>query len=143
MSRVIYANTNSTPEQEALRASHEVRLVEEREEGFGVDALPRGIYGFTYAPAFANAPLFRTRRFRSFETHKRADGEVLIVGFVSAADANALNTSTADFQLQVQPEPEPNAEVLIVIRYSRIRHHQQYAVRTEHGLTLQIGPASD
>lgn len=140
MSRVIYANTTSTPEQEALRAAHQVRLVEDSEEGFGVDALPQGIYGFTYSPALPNAPMFRTRRFRSFETHKRADGEILIVGFVSQAEALACNTSREELQLRLQPEPEPDADVMVMIPYSRIRHHQQYSVRTEHGLTLRIGP---
>lgn len=140
MSRVIYANTQSTSEQEGLRARHKVRVVVDVEEGFGVDALPPGIYGFTYSPALPNAPLFSERRFRSFETHKLADGEVLIVGFVSSDAAAALDAS-GDVEIQLQPEPEPGADVLVTIPYSRIRHHRQYAVRTDHGLALKVGPA--
>src|SRR5262252_8738895 len=101
MSRVIYANVQSTAEQEALRTASKLRIVAEREEGTGVDALPAGVYGFTYSPALPNAPLFATRRFRSFETHKRADGDVLIVGFASPEGAAALSAEQeADIQLQ-------------------------------------------
>ena len=140
MSRVIYANTQSTGAQDVLRDTHHVRLVAEAEEGMGVNALPAGVYGFTYAPAMPNAPIFATRRFRSFETHKLTSGEAVIIGFVSAEHAAALSSSGADMEIQLQPEPEPVADTLVTIPYSRIRHHRQYAVRTEHGITLQIAP---
>ncbi len=70
MSRVIYENTPATAAQETLRQTHKVRLVTAAEEGGGVNALPAGVYGFTYSPALVNAPLFTTRRYRSYETHK-------------------------------------------------------------------------
>lgn len=139
MSRVVYANTQATAGQEALRAEHKLRLVTDAEEGMGVDALPPGVYGFTYSPALPNAPLFTDRRFRSFETHKLASGDVRIVGFASAAAAVALN-ATQETEIQLQPEPEPGADVLVIVPYSRIRHHRQYAVRTDHGIALKIGP---
>lgn len=140
MSRVIYENTQSTAAQEGLRATHQVRVITDAEEGTGVNALPAGVYGFTYAPALPNAPIFSVRRFRSFETHKLRDGEVRIIGFVSAGHAKALSSSAADFEIVLQPEPEPGADTLVTIPYPRIRHHRQYAVRTEHGLTLQLAP---
>ena len=58
MSRVVYTNIQTTPEQEALRAAHGVRLVSGGEEGTGLNALPGGLYGFTYSPGLASAPLF-------------------------------------------------------------------------------------
>src|SRR5262245_15569287 len=139
MSRVVYENTQATVEQEALRAKHQLRLVSEAEEGEGVDALPAGVYGFTYSPALPNSPLFAVRRFRSFETHKRPNGEVLIVAFASPEAAAAL-ASNRDAEIQIQPEPEPGSEVLVTVPYSSIRHHHQYAVRTEHGVTLKVRP---
>ena len=81
MSRVSYANTPSTLDQQALRETHHVRLVSSTEEGTGVNALPNGVYGFTYSPALPNAPLFAERRFRSYETHKIAGGEIYVIGF--------------------------------------------------------------
>jgi hypothetical protein len=141
MSRVIYANTQSTSEQEALRAQHQVRLVSDAEEGTGVDALSPGVYGYTYSPALPNAPLFATRRFRSFETHKLCNGDVVIIGFASPGALKALESSQ-DVEIQLQPEPEPDADVLVTISYARIRFHRQYAVRTDHGVLLRVGPSN-
>jgi hypothetical protein len=115
MSRVVYSQIASTLEQEQLRTKHQVRVVTDLEEGTGVSALPPGVYGFTYAPALASAPLFVSRRFRSYEIHKLADGE---------------------------PEPEEGAECLVLVPYERIAHHRQYAVHTEHGVKLQVSPAA-
>jgi len=75
MSRVTYTNTPDRGDQVQLRAEHAVRLVTDAEEGTGVDALPGGVYGYTYSPGLRNAPLFATRRYRSYEVHKRVDGE--------------------------------------------------------------------
>ena len=141
MSRDIYANTQATAAQEALRAEHKLRLVTDAEEGLGVDALPSGVYGFTYSPALPNAPLFSDRRFRSFETHKLANGEIKIVGFASTEAAAALQ-GAQEAEIQLQPEPEPGADTLVLVPYSRIRHHRQFAVRTDHGIALKIGPES-
>lgn len=140
MSRVIYANTASTPEQERLRTSHQVRLVTDAEEGTGVDALPRGVYGFTFSPALVNAPLFKTRRFRSYETHKLPNGETILTGFVSAEHAAAMDTSTTPTDIIVQPEPEESADHLALVPYGRIAHHRLFAFHTDHGIKLRVGP---
>jgi hypothetical protein len=137
MSRVTYANTQATVEQERLRMLHQVRLITAEEEGTGVDALPSRIYGFTYSPALPNSPLFAARRFRTFETHKLADGQVVVVGFASEAHAQAVEGG-ADGEIVVQPEPEEGADRLVIVPYSRIRQHRQYAMHTEHGIKLRI-----
>ena len=139
MSRVVYENTQATAEQEALRARHQLRLVTDAEEGMGVDALPAGVYGFTYAPALPNSPLFSVRRFRSFETHKLANGTVMVVGFASLEAAAAVH-GRQDAEIRIQPEPEAGADVMVTVPYACIRHHRQYSVRTEHGISLKIGP---
>ena len=108
MSRVTYANTPATLDQETLRSTHEVRLVSAAEEGMGVNALPGGIYGFTYSPALPNAPVWAERRYRSYETHKLANGEVYVIGFADAATAAQIK-SAAEQTIQVHPEPEANA----------------------------------
>ena len=141
MSRVVYTNTQSTPEQEQLRATHGVRVIADAEEGTGVNALPAGVYGFTYAPALESAPLFITRRFRSFETHKLRDGQVILIGFVTPADAEAMASSADAVEITLQPEPDDDATMLARVPYSRIRQHRQYAVRSGHGITLQVAPA--
>jgi hypothetical protein len=138
MSRVTYANTPATAEQQALRAAHDVRIVSPAEEGMGVNSLPGGVYGFTYSPALANAPLFAERRFRCYETHKLAGGEVFVVGFTDVESAAALEASSGEQTLIIQPEPDAAANVLVKVPYSRMRHHRQYAAPNQHGFTVTV-----
>jgi hypothetical protein len=141
MSRVVYTDTPATADQESLRTAHLVRLVTSDEEGTGVNALPGGVYGFTYSPGLANAPLFATRRYRSYEIHKLASGDTFVVGFATREAAAALSSSLTDVTIQVQPEPEGTASVLVTIPYSRIRHHRQYAAPNQHGFPVTVQPA--
>ena len=106
MSRVVYTHTRTTPEQEALRAAHGVRLVTDGEEGTGLNALPGGLYGFTYSPGLASAPLFAERRYRGYEIHKLASGEGFVVGFTTSAMARDLSTAQKEVEVRVQPEPD-------------------------------------
>lgn len=140
MSRVVYTDTPARADQDALRLAHQVRLVVEAEEGTGLDALPGGVYGFTYSPGLPNAPLFATRRFRNYETHKLASGEIFIVGFVTAGAARQLSSADADVSVQLQPEPDEASDVLVNIPYSRIRHHRQYAAPNQHGFMVTLNP---
>src|SRR5262245_26528735 len=91
MSRVVYTELRSTGDQEALRQTHQVRIVNASEEGSGVNALPGGVYGFTYSPGLPSSPLFAIRRYRSYETHKLPSGEIYIIGFATANDARSLS----------------------------------------------------
>jgi hypothetical protein len=138
MSRVTYANTPATVDQETLRKTHGVRVVAGTEEGTGVNALPGGVYGFTYSPALPNAPLFADRRFRSYETHKVASGEIFVVGFADVDAAATLASSEGEQTIVIQPEPEGPASVLVKLPYSRIRHHRQYAAPNQHGFTVTL-----
>src|SRR6266850_2639751 len=103
MSRVTYANTPSTLDQEAMRTTHNVRIVTSAEEGMGVNTLPGGVYGFTYSPALPNAPLFAERRFRSYETHKLASGEIYVIGFTDVETAAAVESTGSEQTIQIQP----------------------------------------
>jgi hypothetical protein len=138
MSRVTYANTPATTAQQALRAAHDVRIVSPAEEGMGVNSLPGGVYGFTYSPALANAPLFAERRFRCYETHKLAGGEIFVVGFTDVESAAALEANSGEQTLVIQPEPDATANVLVKVPYSRMRHHRQYAAPNQHGFTVTV-----
>jgi len=138
MSRVTYANTPATAAQQALRAAHDVRIVSPAEEGMGVNSLPGGVYGFTYSQALANAPLFAERRFRCYETHKLAGGEIFVVGFTDVESAAALEAGSGEQTLVIQPEPDATANVLVKVPYSRMRHHRQYAAPNQHGFTVTV-----
>jgi hypothetical protein len=140
MSRVTYANTPATAAQETLRQVHQVRLVTPPEEGEGVNKLPGGVYGFTYSPALDNAPLFATRHYRSYETHKLPNGEVLVVGFAPSEAAEQFATARDETTVVIQPEPDEHASTLVTVPYSRMRQHRQYAAPNQHGFTVTLGP---
>lgn len=139
MGRVTYANTPATLDQEALRTTHDVRIVSADEEGTGVNALPGGIYGFTYSPALPSAPVWAQRRYRSYETHKLANGQIFVIGFTDVDTAGRLESSPGEQLIQIQPEPDAIANVLVKVPYSRIRHHRQYAAPNQHGFTVTVG----
>lgn len=140
MSRVVYSELRSTSDQEALRLTHQVRIVNDSEEGTGVNALPGGVYGFTYSPGLPSAPLFSVRRYRSYETHKLPSGEIYVIGFAMADVARALSTATQEMTLQIHPQPEGQHEVLVTIPYSAIRRHRQYAAPNQDGFTVSVMP---
>ena len=140
MSRVIYSDTPSTVDQEALRTLHRVRIVSGAEEGSGVDTLPGGVYGYTYSPGLVNSPLFAARRYRSYEIHKLGEGEVVLVTFAAADDAAQLRSAREDITIVVGPEPEEGRDTLVMIPYSRIRQHRQYAAPNQHGFTVTVRP---
>ena len=142
MSRVVYANNVDTPDQELLREAHQVRVVSEAEEGTGVNALPGGVYGFTYSPGLTNAPLFAIRRYRTYETHRLPSGDVFVIGFAKPEVARELSTAAQETTLQIHPAPEAEYQTLVTIPYSRIRQHRQYAAPNQDGFTVTVRPAT-
>ena len=120
--------------------THQVRIVDDAEEGTGVNALPGGVYGFTYSPGLPSAPLFSVRRYRSYETHKLPSGEIYVIGFAMADVARALSTAAEEMTLQIHPQPEGQHDVLVTIPYSAIRRHRQYAAPNQDGFTVTVMP---
>ena len=142
MSRVVYTNTPDTADQESLRTINQVRIVAGAEEGTGLNALPSGVYGYTYSPGLPNAPLFGERRYRSYEIHKLPGGESFITGFATQGDAARIASSPEDVTVQIQPEPTDTASVLVQVPYARIRHHRQYAAPNQDGFQVTLASAS-
>lgn len=143
MGKVTYTNTPDRVDQAEIRASHGVQLVGEVEEGTGVNALPGGVYGYTYSPGLINAPLFAARRYRSYETHKLTSGEVFVIAYADANTARQIGSASADVTVLAHPEPSQDAGVIVKIPYSRIRQHSQYAAPNQDGFTVTVAPASD
>jgi hypothetical protein len=141
MSRVSYTNTPDRADQVELRETHAVRLVTSADEGTGVNALPAGVYGYTYSPGLPNAPLFTERRYRSYEVHKRPDGEVFIVAYADVATAQQI-ASADEVTIRVQPEATVDADALVCVPYSRIQRHRQYAAPNQDGFSVTLGPVS-
>jgi hypothetical protein len=142
MSRVVYSDQTATADQESLRIAHQVRLVLEAEEGNGVNALPGGIYGFSYSPGLLNAPLFAVRRYRSYEIHKLPGGDVFVIGYARPELARALSTAADEMTLLIHPQATEGHETLVTIPYSRIRRHRQYAAPNQDGFMVTVLPHS-
>ena len=143
MGKVTYTNTPDRVDQEAIRDAHGVRLVSEAEEGTGVNALPGGVYGYTYSPGLTNAPLFMERRYRSYETHKLESGETFVIGYADTETAERMTSASADVSVLVNPEPSSTDGVIVKIPYSRIRQHSRVAAPNQDGFTVTLLPASD
>ena len=140
MSRVTYTEFKISADQDALRAAHQVRTVSEPEEGTGVNALPGGVFGYSYSPGLPNAPLFAIRRYRSSEIHKLPGGEVYVIGFAKGDLARGLSTADAEVTLQIHPQIEGEFDTLVTIPYSRIKQHRQYAAPNQEGFTVTVLP---
>jgi hypothetical protein len=140
MSRVVYTEFKTTADQDALRAAHQVRIVTEAEEGTGVNALPGGVFGYSYSPGLQSAPLFAARRYRSYEIHKLPGGDVFIIGFARADAARELSTAAGELNLQIHPQAEGDYDTLVTIPYSRIRQHRQYAAPNQDGFAVTVLP---
>ena len=138
MSRVTYTNTPDRADQEQIRASHGVRLVGDREEGTGVNALPCGVYGYTYSPGLPNAPLFAMRRYRNYETHKLANGEVFVIAYADANTAQQIAAAAEDVTVRVHPEPNPDADIIVKIPYSRIHQNRQHTTPNQNEFTMTL-----
>jgi hypothetical protein len=138
MSRVVYTDMTATADQEALRVAHQVRVVEGTEEGTGVDALPGGVFGFTYSPGLHNAPLFAQARYRSYEIHKLPSGDVFVIGYATRELARQLSVSSEEITIQIHPRVEQDNDTLVTIPYSRIRRHRQYAAPNQDGFTVTV-----
>lgn len=141
MSRVVYTQTATTPEQQALRETHSLRVVTGEEEGTGVDGLPDGVYGFTYSPGVPNAPLFAVPRFRNYETQKRFDGETYLLGFVPADVAAQVAAGGGDVRVELYPQPQEGAATLVELPYARIRRNQQHAAPNQETFSAVVAPA--
>ena len=124
-------------ERAALRATNQVSLVSGDVEGTGLDELPGGLYGFTYAPALRNAPLFRAQPYRSFEVHKRIDGEAFVLGFVPGSVAEEI-AAGGELEIHLFPDVEGDNNTLVAVPTSRIRQHHLRTVHTEPGLFLKL-----
>ena len=141
MGKVTFTNTPDRVEQAEIRSAHGVRLVTDAEEGTGVNALPGGVYGYTYSPGLINAPQFKARRYRSYETHKLASGETFLLAYAEADTAERIASAPEDVTVVVNPEPSSDDSVMVKIPYSRIRQHSQYATPNQDGFTVTLAPS--
>jgi hypothetical protein len=122
------------PRIASLRAAHRVTLVSEQNEGYSVQKLTNGVYGFTYAPQDA-APLFSKKMFHNFEVHKLHDGSIHLVGFVTEQAANQLESGGA---IDVSLYPDPYEQAVNAVSVPLARVTKTHGPSRDFGNALQL-----
>ncbi|HZT40447.1 MAG TPA: hypothetical protein VFA28_21335 [Bryobacteraceae bacterium] len=105
--------------REELRNRHGVRLIGHEDEGLGIHHAPAGSYGWTCAP-LTESPLFAKRIFQSFEVHKTVDGAEYVLGFVTRAEAAAIESGAVGLEIKLYPESNGDATELISLPFDRV-----------------------
>lgn len=126
-------------EFEAIRSAENLRALTDEEDGAGSDRLPNGVYGFTYSPCADNFPLFKDRDLRSYETHKLADGSLVLLGFLNTDEKKHL-AATGVSTLHLFSEPKDKANLLVQVPLRRIRSHVENSQRGDSGLVIEVVP---
>jgi hypothetical protein len=117
-------------DREALRVRHGVRLVAPEEEGFALDRLPSGVYGFTCAPGQDEIPVFSRQSLRAFEAHKDTDGIEYIIGFVTPEQADDIASGDAA-EVTLFPEEWGAARQIVAVALTRMASHKRALTRDE------------
>jgi hypothetical protein len=107
-------------EREALRQQHKTTLIQRQHEGCGIDQVPNGTYGFTYAPV-ATSPLFAAKSYQSFEMHKAADGRQFLLGFVTPEEAVQLDKAVSAVEVKLFPDPYEGSTTFVCLALSRLQ----------------------
>lgn len=137
------AQTGSVPGEEQrkpLREKHQVRLLHDPEDGTGLPRLPNGVYGYTYAPAVGEAPLFHQYKYQSFEVHKLEDGTIVLIGFVTPENAARIAASEP-VKLRLLPDPTDQAPSIVALPLWRIQRFKEYSARDGQGLEVELSGA--
>ena len=101
---------------EEVRSRNKAELVSGVHEGSPVNTIPAGFYGFTFAPASFEGPLFSRNSFLSYEVHQTAAGP-MILGF---ADPDSASKLTDGGEIDLWPVAKDKATKLVEVPHSRV-----------------------
>lgn len=125
-------------DREQLRAKRNLRLVTTDEAGSAIDLLPGGVFGFTYSPSTEGVPLFTNQTFQIFEVHKLADETAHFIGFMTPAEAKALETGGGADSVDLKLYPEPFEQATQFVSVPRERILKTKPVSRENGNFFSI-----
>ena len=86
--------------------------------------------------------MFATRRYHSYETHKRMNGDTFVLGFVSAELAAQVEAGVDEVAIAVLPEPGEDAATLVCLPYARMRQNSQHAAPNQDFFAATVAPVS-
>ena len=121
-----------------LRQENGVELLAEADDGSGITSVLGGMYGFTYSVGAPDPPIFRKSASRTFEMHKRIDGEIFLVGFATAADAARVAAPQSAEQISVHPIPAGEANVIVAVPLWRTRWRGQHSTRQDGSVSIRL-----
>ncbi len=112
--------SSKNTEREALRKQHQTSIIQKQHEGSGIDQVPNGTYGFTYAPGSVS-PLFAAKSFQSFEMHKAADGTQYLLGYLTPAEAQQVAQGGAAVEVKLFPDAYGAATQFVSLPLSQLQ----------------------
>ncbi len=129
-----------SPERIAGRESLGLRAVHSDEEGRSIHSQPAGIFGFTGAPATDELPLFGHPVTRCFEVRKLSGGEVIIVGYVTPNELQAVEAGTEPATIQLFPEPFGESNRLVALPLARMDRRKPPTRDEGNSMTIEVAP---
>jgi hypothetical protein len=118
-------------DRDELRLRHGVRLVTHDEEGFALQRLPDGVYGFTCAPGQSEMPVFAKQSLHGFEAHKDSEGAEYLIGFVTQPEAEDLASGRDGSEIALFPEEWGSSTQIVAAPLSRIAPHKRSLPRED------------
>jgi len=141
------ASADATPQSEnelelqALRQTNALSLITPDQEGIGLAGLPNGIYGYTYSPAGGETPLFSQKTFQAFEIHKLHDGDVRVLGYVTADEHAQIEGSHDALEFNLYPAPHGESSRIIAVSLSRVVKAKAPSRSDGNYIRMDINPA--
>jgi hypothetical protein len=126
--------------REKLRAERNLHPVSDAEEGAPIQLVSAGVYGFTYSPGTEAVPLYAKRTFQVFETHKLADGETHLIGFLKPSEAATLRAGVDFLDCNLYPDPYGEAQEMVSLPLRRVLKAKPASRESGNYVPLQIVP---
>ena len=118
-----------------------LRPLNATEDGTPFRSLPAGVFGFTYAP-LSESPLFQRNSYHSFEMQKLADGSGRLLGYVTAAQAAAIDGGLEFLDLYLYPVTWGEATTLVSLPVDRLTPKNRNPVREDgNRFAVIVNPA--
>ncbi|MBK5290830.1 MAG: hypothetical protein JJE04_03925 [Acidobacteriia bacterium] len=128
-------------QQEALRASKQLRPLLVEDEGVPLSLLPDNVFGFTFSTLNESTPLFIRRAFQSFEVHKLMDGEIHLLGYLTAEQAGTVQSGGEAVECNLYPEPREKSDQLVEIPVHRISKARQLSRTDGNYMPIRVEAA--
>jgi len=150
-------SADAARKRDEIRLRHSVRKLRELEHGLPIGEVPNGVYGFAFPNEvefllrerddgnaswmqYKHAALAPNQEYSSrIEIHKLQDGTLSVVGFLSEADLQLLESPNADGRVILYQKPWEEARAVASVPLARIRTMRNRPFRDWTLYELKIG----